>query len=105
MSGSYLVEQPTTEFVPVTIWAPSDPTLSGVPSFAFQPAGSDAALSWVNGSWVSGSWSASTGSAVALTPSLSDGTVTLSAGRYVVFVRHTLGSETPVMSVGVLAVR
>ena len=77
----------------VEVSTPADPTGDPI-EFAFTQGGVDAS-SWTVGAWV-GSYA--DGKAQAISPLLpsSGSTVTLAKGRWRVWVRWTVGSETPV---------
>jgi hypothetical protein len=84
----------------VTISTDADPT-GGAVEFAFVAVGAGTAPStFYAGAW--GTWDAVTESATARTPTIgAAGVAALSAGRYKVFARFTVGGETVVEPVQV----
>lgn len=89
------VESSTAEKLPYTVTTSSDPS-AAAPEFALTTSGDPS--SWVAGEWTGGVWSPTTGKIRALSPLVGDGqTLDLNAGTvYSVWIRWTVGAETPV---------
>lgn len=104
----YEVESDSIEVVDVPIVTPADPT-GGSVSFSAVAITTDdpkpSPSTFTDGSW-SGSWDSTTKKVLAQTPTTpASGTdLELSAGDYRLYVKWTVGSETPVKYVGVLRV-
>lgn len=96
-----ILESTTAERQNVTVKAPSDPT-GGAVEFAVTTGPSPTDPSgWVAGSWF-GTWSAETSLVTALTPVMGNGQALSINGDtlYDLWVRFTVGTETPVKHVG-----
>lgn len=88
------------EFVPVTIETVSDPT-GGTVGFSAVATTEVSPSTFTSGTW--GAWDSTTSSVVALCPS--PVTLSLTAGRYKLFVQWAVGAESPIQKlVGILEV-
>ncbi len=104
MSRSYSAESGSVEVVPVVVTAAADPT-GGAVTFSFVATTVTDAAAFVAGSW-SGSYNATTNEATALTPTLPDAAATqeLAEGKWQIYCKFIVSSETVVQLVGVLTV-
>ncbi len=105
MTRAYYVESGSDETIPVDVDAPADPT-GGAVTFSFVATNAGDSDTFTAGSWVASSWDSTALTAKALTPTLpsSGSTVTLTAGRWKMYVKTIVGSETAITSPGVLVV-
>ena len=104
MSQVHAVESIADVVMQVEVTTVADPTSSPI-EWAFSPAGSTVEpSSWTVGAWV-GSYAG--GKVQAISPLLpsATSTVTLAEGRWTVWVRWSVGSETPVERAFQLLVR
>ena len=104
MSRVHEVESIADVVMQVEVTTPADPTGDPI-EWAFTPAGSTVEpSSWTVGAWV-GSYA--DGKVQAISPLLpsAGSTVTLAEGRWTVWVRWSVGSETPVERAFQLLVR
>lgn len=97
-----LVTIPTStsvEKLRATVYSSSDPT-GGVVEWQLAAAGSAPAI----GSWVAGTWSGSyaSGKATAVSPLIAS--LGATAGRFGVWIRWTVGTETPERNAGELVI-
>lgn len=93
----------TTESLDVPVLINTDPT-GTPPAFCLTARGATAPGSFTNGAW-NGTWDATTTRAIATTPLLGTGGLTLTSGsEYDLWMRVTVGSETPTAPVGVVIV-
>lgn len=105
MSRSYSIESGAIVNVPIIVDAPADPT-SGAVSFSIVARSETNAGAFTAGTWVSGSWNATKLEAIALTPTVgaTGATLELAEGKYKVYTKDVVGSETPITLTGVLTV-
>lgn len=106
-SQQITIERETIEQIEAELETTADPT-GGAVSWSF-PALNVRPTSWVAGTWrgargVGTQWKATTLSPLVGATGAA-GTVNLTAGTYDVYVKLTVGTETPVLSVGTLTVR
>jgi hypothetical protein len=88
------------ETLRATIKTTNDPT-GTAPAFAFSALSDmDPTDDWNNGSW--GTWNSSSKVADAVSPTFPDttATVSLSVGTYNIWMKWTVGSETPIKLLG-----
>ncbi len=105
MSRSYSIESGAIVNVPIKVDAPADPT-GGAVSFSIVATSETDAGAFTAGTWVAASWDATKLEAIALTPLVgaSGAALVLTEGKYKVYTKDVVGSETPITLTGVLTV-
>lgn len=107
MTSRIFFESSSAEKLLAEIITDSDPTSEAAPEFSITTGLRDDPGSWVAGSWVSGSWVEKTNRADAVSPVMGSGQAldVTEGNQYNLWMRWTIGGQTPVLLLGVIIVR